>query len=106
VEAEDSAESALGFGDQQWRWVWRLVRGLDVGEERGEVVVEGEDASVGGIVLAAGAGVAGTEIAVGVVGDAGCGYGLGGFTLPGALGALRRDEDPLAEEGVVAAVGD
>jgi hypothetical protein len=55
---------------------------------------------------AAGAGVGGAEIAGGVVGEAGGGDGLGGFTLPRALGTLRRDEDPLAKERVVAAVRD
>jgi hypothetical protein len=55
---------------------------------------------------AAGAGVAGTEIASGVVSQAGSGNGLGGFALPGALGALRGDEYPLAKERVVAAVRD
>jgi hypothetical protein len=105
VETEDSAEAALGFGDEEWGGVGLAVR-LDVGEERGEVVVEGEDAGVGGIVNAAGTGVAGTEIAVGVVGDARSGDGFGGFALPRALGALGRDEDPLAEERIVAAVRD
>ena len=56
--------------------------------------------------LAAGAGVAGAEVAGGVVGDAGSGDGFGGFALPGALGALGGDEDPLAEERIVAAVRD
>ena len=105
MEAEDAAEAALGFGDQE-RGGMGLGVGLDVGEERGEIVVEGEDAGVGGIVLAAGAGVAGAEVAVGVVGEVGSGDGLGGFALPGALGALRGDEDPLAEERIVAAVRD
>jgi hypothetical protein len=106
VEAEDAAEAALGFGAQKGRWVEFLVGRLDVGEERGEVVVEGEDAGVSGIVDSAGADVAGTEVAGGVVCDGGGSGGGGGFTLPGALGALGGYEDPLAEERIVAAVRD
>ena len=105
VEAEDAAEAALGLGDEERGWAREGV-GLDVGEQGGEVVVEREDAGVGGIVHAAGASVAGTEVAGGVIGGAGRGDRFGGFALPGALSALRGDEDPLAEEGIVAAVGD
>jgi hypothetical protein len=105
VEAEDAAKATLGLGDQEWGWVGGVV-GLDLREEGGEVVVEGEDAGVCGIVDSAGTGVGGAEIALGVVAQAGRGDGFGGFSLPGALGALGGDKDPLAEERVVAAVGD
>jgi hypothetical protein len=105
VEAEDAAEAALGFGDEEWGWIGGVV-GLDLGKEGGEVVVESEDAGVGGIVDSARTGVAGAEIALGVVAEAGRGDGFGGFSLPGALSALRGDEDPLAEERIVAAVRD
>jgi hypothetical protein len=109
VEAEDAATAALGLGDEERRWRGgggrrgRLRK--DVGQQRGEVVVEGEDGFVIGIVDAAGAGVGGTQVAGGVVGEAGRGDRLAGFALPGTLGALRGDEDPLAEERIVAAVG-
>jgi hypothetical protein len=105
VEAEDSAEAALRFSDEEGGGV-RVGVGLDVGEERGEVVVEGEDAGVGGIMSAVGADVGGAQVALGVVGEAGSGGLLGGLALPGALGALRGDEDPLAEKRIVAAVWD
>jgi len=111
VETEDSAAAALGFGDEEGGGVaaggrvW-LSGLLFVGEERGKVVVEGVDRGVRGIVDAAGTGVRRAEVAGGVVMDCGRGDGLGGFTLPGALRALGGDEDPLAEERVVAAMGD
>jgi hypothetical protein len=105
VEAEDAAEATLGFGDEEWGVTVAGV-GLDVGEQGREVVVEGEDAGVGGVVDSAGARVGGAEIAGGVVVEAGRGDGLGGFALPWALGALGGDEDPLAEERIVAAVRD
>jgi len=105
VETEDAAEAALGLGDQEWRRI-RCAVGLDFGEERGEVVVEGEDGFVGGIVDSAGTGVGGAEVACVVVAKARRGDGFGGLALPGTLGALGGDEDPLAEERVVAAVRD
>jgi hypothetical protein len=106
MEAEDAAEAALGLGSQQRRGIEFCVGGLDFGKQRGKVVVEGEDAGVGRVVDSAGTDVAGAEITGGIVGDAGDGGGLGGLALPGTLGALRGDEDPLAEEGIVAAVRD
>jgi hypothetical protein len=97
----------LWLGDQERGVVGAgCCGGLLVREECGEVVVEGEDTGVGGVVDAAGAGVGGAEIAGGVVGEAGSADGLGGFALPGTLGALRRDENPLAEQRIVAAVRD
>ena len=71
VEAEDAAEAALALGDAG---VARGVAGVSargVGEERRVVVVEDEDACRMRGVLAAGAGVAGTEVAGGVVVDVG-----------------------------------
>jgi hypothetical protein len=105
VEAEDAAEAALGFGDEERGGVGSGV-GLDLREEGREIIVEGEDAGVGGIVDTAGADVGGAEVALGIVGEAGRGDGLGGFALPGALGALGGDEDPLAEKRIVATMGD
>jgi hypothetical protein len=105
MEAEDAAEAALGLGDEEGRGVGLRGRRF-VGEQGREVVVEGEDGFVVGIADATGAGVGGAEVAGGVVGDCGSGGGGGGFSLPGALGALGGDEDPLAEERVVATVGD
>ena len=105
VKAEDAATAALGLGDEQRGFI-RWGRGRVVGQQRGKVVVEGEDGFVVGIVHAAGAGVGGAEITGRVVGEAGGGDGLAGFALPGTLGALRRDENPLAQQGIVAAVGD
>jgi hypothetical protein len=105
VEAEDTAATAFGFGDEERGFIgWGC--GRFVGEQRGEVVVEGEDGLVVGVVDAAGAGVGGAEVAGGIVVEAAGGGLFGGLALPGALGALRGDEDPLAEERVVAAVGD
>jgi len=51
-----------------------------------------------------GARVSRTEITLGVVGKARIRGLFGGLALPGAVGALRRDQDPLAEEGIVAAM--
>jgi hypothetical protein len=105
MEAEDTAPATLGFGDEEWGGVGRGVW-LNVGEQRGEVVIEGEDAGVGGVVEAAGTSVGGTEIAGGIVAEAGRGGLLRRFALPGALGPLRGDDDPLTEKRVVAAVRD
>jgi len=105
VEAEDAAEAALGFGDQERGGVGLRV-GLNVGKERGEVVIEGEDGLIGGIVDAAGTGVGWAEVAGGVVLQAGARGLFRRLTLPRALGALWGDEDPLAEERVIAAVWD
>ncbi len=80
--------------------------GGSVGKEGGEVVIEGEDAGVRRVVHASGARVAGAKVAGGVVGEPLGGGGRGGLALPRALGALGGDQDPFAEEGVVAAVGD
>jgi hypothetical protein len=105
VEAEDAAEATFGLGDQERGEVGLRV-GLDVGKERGEVVIEGEHGLIGGIVDAAGAGVGWAEVAGGVVLQAGARGLFRRLTLPWALGALRGDEDPLAEERIVAAVRD
>jgi hypothetical protein len=107
VEAEDAAAAALRLGDEQRGGVRGCgLHGLLVGEQGGEVVVEGEDAGVRRIVDAAGAGVGGAEIAGGIVVEAGRGGGCSGLALPGTLRALGGDENPLAEERVVAAMRD
>src|SRR5690348_13703616 len=49
--------------------------------------------------------VSGAEITIGVVGNRRrCGKLLH-FSLPGALGTLRRDEDPLSQERIESFVG-
>ena len=104
IEAEDAAEAALGFGAEE-AGVVDVESGCgNVGLERGEVVFEDVGAGVRRGVVAAGAGVAGAEIAGGVVGQRWRLRGVLGLALPGALGAMRRDDDPLALEGIPAAV--
>ncbi len=104
VEAEDTAEAALGFSAQQ-AGVIDIQGGVeDIGFEGGEVVFEDVGAGVGGGVVAACAGVSGAEVAGGVVGDGWRCCGVFGLALPGALRAMRGDDDPLALERVPAAV--
>jgi hypothetical protein len=104
-EAEDAAGAGFGFGAEEAGGFDVEGGGGDIGLEGGEVVFEDEGAGVVGGDVAAGAGVAGAEVAGGVVGEGG-GYGGGfGLALPGALGAMRGDENPLAFERVPTAVG-
>ncbi len=104
IEAEDAAEATLGFGAEEAGAVDVEGGGGDVGLEGGEVVLEDVGAGVRRGVMAAGAGVAGAEVAGGVVGQRRGLGGVFGLALPGALGAVRRDDDPLTLEGVPAAV--
>lgn len=70
------------------------------GQDGREVVWKGKGAAVDWVLLADGAGVAGTEVAGGIVrGEVGR---LGGLELaePGTLVAVRRDEDELVRERV------
>ena len=76
----------------------------DVGLEGGVIVFEDVGAGVGGCLCAAGARVAGAEIAGGIVGERRGDRGVFGLALPWALRAMRRDEHPLAAKRVVAAV--
>ena len=57
-----------------------------------------------GVVDAAGTLVAGAEITGGVVLEGSGGRGCFGLALPGAISALRADEDPFALERIVAAM--
>jgi hypothetical protein len=101
VEAEDATEAAFGLGAEE-----RIGGdpGGRVGKERGEIVIEDEGAGVGGIAGGVSARVAGAEVAVGVVVGGGRLW-RGDFALPGAVGAVGRDDDPFAAEGIEAAVG-
>jgi hypothetical protein len=101
-EADDAADAGLAFGDEKAvavETVWRSV-----GLEGGEIVIENEGGSVVRIVNAAGAGIAGAEIAGWVVfrlRRSGDGLDL---SEPGTGGAMGRNEHPFAGERVEAAV--
>ena len=104
IEAEDSADAALGLRAQQAGACDVQLGGWNFGQKRGKVVVKDVGAGVGGRLYAAGAGVAGAEIAGGVIVERGGSDDLLGLALPGALGAVRRDQHPLAQKRVPAAV--
>jgi len=103
MEADHAAASALRLGNQQRRCI-RLRLRLKVAEQRGKVVVEGEDARVRRIARAARARVARAQIARRIVRDFGTGGRLARLTLPWPVGALRRHQNPLAQKRIVAAV--
>jgi hypothetical protein len=101
-EADDAADAGLGFGDEEAAGF--DVLGGGVGFECGEIVIEHEGPGVLRIVLAAGAGVAGAEIAGGVVIGKLLRWSVFDLALPGTVGAVGRYQDPLASQRIVAAV--
>src|SRR6185437_15492198 len=102
VKADDLAASALALGAEQ-RGGCGFGRGR-VGQQGGVIVVEDEYAFINGRSMPSGALVAGAEIAVWVVVNVGKAGGLVDLSLPGALGAMWGDQNPLAAQRVVAAV--
>ena len=103
-EKQTTRQSArLRFGEQQAVLLEAVQR--RAGLERGEIVIENERAGVGRIAHAAGARVARTQVAGGVV------IGLCGaasffhLPLPGALRAVRRNQHPFAGERIEPAMG-
>ena len=103
MEAEYAATSAFRLGHQQRRGV-RLRLRLKVAEQRGKVVVEGEDARVRGVAHSARARVTGAQIARRIVRHPRAGGLLARLALPRTVGALRRHQNPLAQKRIVAAV--
>ena len=101
-EAEHAAGARLVVRDEQPIDVHR--RTPAAGGERGEVVLEDEGLGVLGVAVPADALVAGAEVAGRVVGRPPRDRGLLDLPLPRSLGAVRRDEHPLAAERVEAAV--
>ena len=102
MEADDLAAAAFALGMQQGRSVGRRLG--RIGEQRGIVVVKNEYAFITRRDVPPGARVPRAEIAGGVIMNVGKARGRVDFALPWSLGAVRRDEDPLASEGIVAAV--
>ena len=105
IEAEDAADATLSLSAEEAGAVDVEMGVGDVLFERGEVVFEDVGCGVLRGLVATGAGVAGAEIAGWIVGQ-----GLGlccvlGLALPGALGAMGGDDDPLAFEWIPAAMG-
>ena len=97
-ETDHAAESRFGFGQQQAVLLEAIQRRARL--ERGEVVVENESSGVRRIAHPAGARVARTQIAVGVVIGL-CGDGLVfHLPLPGALRAVRRHQHPFARQRI------
>jgi len=86
-EAHHPAQTPFGFGDEKAAVGQR--RRANVGQQRGEVVVENVDGLVRGSGRAAGAGVARAEVAVGVVGRTLPNQGRLDLALPGSGGAVR-----------------
>ena len=104
METQHTAEAPFALRLEQGGPALGLGR-RGVGQQRRVVVVEDVDVVVDRGLRAAGPFVAGAEVAGRVVvniGEAGGGIDL---ALPGALGAVRRDQDPLFAKGIVAAVG-
>ena len=100
-EAEHAAEAGFAFRHEQ-PVLAPLRRRVRV--ERGEVVVEHERVPIVRIARAVGAEVAGTEIAIRIMGDRRRGGDRLALALPRALHPVRRDERPFAGQRIEAAV--
>ena len=94
-EAQHAADARLAFGHQQPAFVEAVRRRIR--PERGEIVIENEGGCVARIACAAGALIAGAQVALRVE-YSGCAAQRGIFhlALPGPLGAMRRYEYPFA----------
>src|SRR5438105_4879687 len=102
-KAQDAAQSAVGSGDEQT--IFLVLQRLGFGQERTKVVLEHIRFRVSRRLSAAGALVSRAQITAGVVSDRRSRRRLLYFSLPGALGALRRDQEPFAQERIEAFVG-
>lgn len=101
-KADHPAQASVTFGLQQFVIVQPDVRG--VRPQRAEIILEHEGVGIVRILDAAGANIAGTEIALRVIGrPVLLGY-IFGLPLPGALSTVWRDKDPLPVKRVVATV--
>ena len=102
-ETQYSADAAVGLGDEQT--ILLVLQRLDFGQKRGKIVVEGVSSGILRSLLAAGSLVSRAEITIGIVSNRRWRWKLFHFSLPRALGPLRRDEHPLAQERIEAFVG-
>ncbi len=104
IETEDTADATLGLRAQETR---TFDIEMSVGHilfECGKVVLEDIGSGVLGRLVATGAGVAGAEVAGGIVGEGLRLCGVLGLALPGAQGAMGGHDDPLTPEGIPAAM--
>src|SRR6516164_6649290 len=102
-KTEHTADSGFGLGDEKIFFVDRAV--LAMGQQRREVVVEDENMVVMGVHITRGAPVARAHVTGWIVGELASGAGGFDLALPGALSAVRRDQNPFAGEGIEAAMG-
>ena len=97
-KADHAAEAWLRAGHQEGAFAYGTCG--RIGQERGKVVVKDVGAGIGRVVHAAGPRVARTEVAGGIVVRPLLDGVLFHLALPGALGAVGRDQDPLARQRV------
>ncbi len=98
AEADDTADARLRLGLQQLTLAHITAR--SIGEQGSKVVFKDKGAGVLWVLVPAGAFVAGAEIAARVVLGAVVGRNLFHLAEPGALGAVRRNQHPVAIERV------
>ena len=100
--ADDTCCSSQRFQSKQ-----RLQSGFKwrrIGQDRGEIVCEDEGAVIVRIALPIGSDVARAKITLRIIRRERVGGRALKFALPGAHGALRRNQNPFVEQGIVAAM--
>ena len=71
-----------------------------IGMQRGEIVIEDEGVGIGWIPRASGANVSRAEITIRIIGRDGVLFLRLGLSLPGPLGPVGRDQNPLPREWI------
>jgi hypothetical protein len=101
-ETDDSAGALDIHQPEQFRIAFR--GGGNIGEQGGKVIGKNKSVFVGWVLGVIGAGVSRTQVTLGIVSGTFFRGNTLNLTLPGSLGAVRRNKNPLTSEWIVTAM--